>query len=97
MSGPHEALESDLGDDRRALTLRLVASESSFHRVVSDLTKKHVVIEWLRFESGRDAHWLCVVVRAPASRLDHATAVLRNDAVVTDLKVDPPGTAYLLG
>jgi len=55
--------------------------EGSLHRVVSDLTRKHVAIERLRFKSGSCNHRLHLD-RAPVSRLDHATAVLRNDVGV---------------
>lgn len=70
---------------RRSVILRLAPSDTSLHRVVTDLMRKRVTIDELHFEAGTDTHHVHLVIRAAAAQLDHATAVLRNSIVVIDV------------
>lgn len=81
---------------RRSVVLRLAPSDTSLHRVVTDLVRKRVTIEELHFEAGADTHHVHLVVRAAAAHLDHATAVLRNSIAVVDV-VTGSGVAHAEG
>lgn len=70
---------------QRSLVLRLAPSDTSLHRVVTDLVRKRVTIEKLHFEAGVNTHQVHLVLRASAARLDHVIAILRNSVAVIDV------------
>lgn len=70
---------------RRSLVLHLTARDDSLHRVITDLARKHVMIEELHFETGTDTHRVRLLVRAESARLDHVTVVLDNNVAVIDI------------
>lgn len=76
-------------DMRRDLLLRLAPSDTSLHRVITEIARKHVLIEELHFEIGAHTYQVQMVLRAAPAHLDHVTAVLDNNIAVLDIIIRP--------